>query len=79
MMELNGRWFYKAPGTTFLDFMPAFFEKPLKGAAKLELKIFAPPASGKNDPSQGKDWQINYYTEISSLPKIRIRTTPVAK
>lgn len=79
MMELNGRWFYKAPGTTFVDFMPAFFEKPLKGAAKLELKIFAPPASGKNDPSQGKDWQINYYTEISSLPKIRIRTTPVAK
>jgi hypothetical protein len=79
MIELNGRWFYKAPGTTFVDFMPAFFEKPIKGEAKIDMKIFAPPADGKNDPKQGKDWQTNYYATIPSLPKIRICTTPVAK
>ena len=79
MMELNGRWFYKAPGVKCIDFMPAFFEKPVKGAFECDLKIFAPPADGKNDPSQGDDWQINYYTEVPALPRIRIRTAPVAK
>ncbi len=79
MLELNGRWFYKAPGVTCIDMMPAFFEKPIKGAAKLDLIIFAPPANGKNDPKQGKDWQTNYYTEIPALPRIRIRTAPIAR
>nr|MCR4618207.1 hypothetical protein [Lachnospiraceae bacterium] len=79
MMELNGRWFYKAPGVGFIDFMPAFFENPIKGENTIDLKIFAPPATGKNDPAQGKDWQTNYYAEIPQLPKIRIRTAPVAK
>ena len=79
MMELNGRWFYKAPGVKCIDMMSAFFEKPLAGAAELDLKLFAPPADGKNDPSQGDDWQTNYYTEIPALPRIRIRTSPVAK
>lgn len=79
MMEINGRWFYKAPGVKCIDFMPAFFEKPLKGSACLDLKLFAPPANGKNDPSQGDDWQLNYYTTINSLPTIRIRTAPIVK
>lgn len=79
MMELNDRWFYKAPGVKCIDMMSAFFEKPLSGAAELTLKLFAPPADGKNDPSQGDDWQTNYYTEIPALPRIRIRTAPVAK
>ena len=79
MMELNGRWFYKAPGVKCIDFMPAFFEHPIKGSAKLDLKIFAPPADGKNDPSQGKDWQTNYYTTVTALPRIRISYSPVAK
>ena len=60
-----------------IDFMPAFFEKPLDGAADLTLKIFAPPASGENDPSQGEDWQTNYYTTINKLPNIRIRFAPI--
>ena len=60
MMELNGMWFYKAPGVKFVDFMPAFFKKRLKGPAKLNLNIFAPPATGENDKKQGKDWDTNY-------------------
>lgn len=77
MMELNDHWFYKAPGVKFIDFMPAFFEKPLKGACDLTLKLFAPPASGENDPSQGADWQENYYTAIKKLPQVRLRFEPI--
>ena len=77
MMEINGKWFYKSPEAKTIDFMPAFFEKPLDGAADLTLKIFAPPASGENAPSQGADWQTNYYTTITKLPNIRIRFAPI--
>ena len=45
--------------------------------AETTLKIFAPPASGENDPSQGADWQTNYYTTITKLPNIRIRFAPI--
>ena len=78
MLEFNGRWFYKAPGTKFIDLMPALFEKPVKGKTTLDLKMFAPPADGKNDPSQGKDWMINYYYTVKALPRIRIEYLPVA-
>ncbi len=57
--------------------MPAFFEKPLDGAAELSLNIFAPPADGENDPSQGEDWQTNYYTKITKMPRIRIKYAPI--
>lgn len=77
MLELNGQWFYKAPGVKCIDFMEAFFKKPITEACDLTLKMFAPPASGENDPSQGSDWQTNYYTTISSLPTIRVRFQPV--
>lgn len=77
MMELNGRWFYKAPGVKCIDFMPAFYKNPLEGEKELTLKLFAPPASGENDPSQGEDWQTNYYAKISALPKIRVEYEPV--
>lgn len=73
MMELNGMWFYKAPGVKFVDFMPAFFGKRLKGPEKLKLNIFAPPATGENDPKQGKGWDTDYYYELKELPDIRIR------
>ncbi|MBP5494421.1 MAG: hypothetical protein J6X97_04935 [Lachnospiraceae bacterium] len=72
MMELNGRWFYKAPGTTFVDFMPAFFEGKKAAGKELTLKIFAPPATGENDSSQGDDWTINWYYTLNKLPEIRI-------
>ncbi len=79
MMELNGMWFYKACGVKFVDFMPAFFKKRLKGAQKLTLKIFAPPATGENDPAQGKNWDTDYYYELQELPKIRLRFEPICK
>ena len=60
------------------------------------MKIFAPPADGKNHPLNKKglsdlsvtgkdlcklpdgDWMNNYYTQIKSLPEIRIEYKPVA-
>lgn len=77
MLELNGRWFYKSPGITRLDLMPAFFDKPLSTACDISLKLFAPPAGGENDPSQGEDWQENYYTTLPRLPEFRIRYEPI--
>lgn len=77
MLELDGHWFYKAPGVKFVDFMPLFFEKKYEGAFELNLNIFAPPADGLNDPSQGEDWQTNYYYELKELPKIRLRFAPI--
>ncbi len=77
MIELNGKWFYKSPEAKTIDLMSAFFEKPLDGECDLTMKIFAPPASGENDPSQGEDWQTNYYTTINKLPDIRIRFAPI--
>ena len=77
MMEINGRWFYKAPGVKCIDFMSAFFKNPLKGETDLTLKLFAPPASGENDPSQGDDWQTNYYYTLTKLPRLRIAFRPV--
>ena len=77
MMEINGHWFYKAPGVKTIDLMSAFFEKPLEDACEINLKIFAPPASGENDPSQGADWQENYYTVIKKMPELRLRFEPI--
>ena len=71
LMEINNRWFYKAPGVKFIDFMPAFFGKKVKGS-NLTLKIFAPPATGENDSAQGDDWRENYYYTLTKLPKIRL-------
>jgi hypothetical protein len=76
IMELNGRWFYKSPKAKNIDFMSAFFYKPIEKPTDMTLKIFAPPASGENDPSQGEDWQKNYYYEAKKLPQIRIRFEP---
>jgi hypothetical protein len=77
MLELDGHWFYKAPGVKIIDFMSVFYQKPLTGACDLTLKLFAPPASGENDPSQGADWTENYYTVIKKLPQIRLRFEPI--
>lgn len=77
MLELNGRWFYKAPETTVIDLMPAFFEHPIKPETTISLKIFAPPATGENNPEQGEDWAINYYCTLHKKPSLRIRYEPV--
>ena len=76
MLELHGRWFYKAPQTRFVDLMPAFFENPLTAPCDLTLKLFAPPASGRNDPER-PDGLMNSFAEIESLPDIRIEYAPV--
>lgn len=79
MMELNGHWFYKAPGVKCIDMMSSFYKKPLQGEADMSLKLFAPPATGENDASQGDDWMTNYYTELKALPEIRIRFAPIVR
>lgn len=77
MMRINGRWFYKAPETRYVDLMPAFYNKKLGGGGELSLDIFAPPASGENDIST-ENGRYNYYYTLEKLPRIRIRTKPVA-
>jgi hypothetical protein len=76
IMEINGRWFYKRPGVKSIDLIYAFFQNNLAGKNEISLKIFAPPPDGVNDPSQGKDWEINYYAEMKNPPEIRIRYAP---
>lgn len=79
MLEVNGRWFYKSPKAKTIDMMSAFFENPLSGACDMDIKLFAPPASGENDSTQGDDWMENYYYTVKKLPKIRILCGPVEK
>ncbi|MGN0667234.1 MAG: hypothetical protein ACI4KF_12005 [Huintestinicola sp.] len=79
MMEINGKWFYKSPEAKTIDLMSAFFEKPVTGECDMTLKLFAPPASGENDPSQGEDWAENYYCTIEKLPSVRLEFEPVEK
>ena len=76
MLELNGKWFYKAPQTRFVDLMPAFFEKPVKAPCALPLRLFAPPASGRNETDSGDDL-LNSYATVRTLPDIRIEYAPV--
>lgn len=76
MIELDGKWFYKAPGTKCLDLMSYFFENPIDGPTDLTLRLFAPPASGENDLSL-EDGLLNTYQTIEALPEIRIEYEPV--
>ena len=73
MMELNGRWFYKAPGTKTVDLMSAFFDKPLAGPAVLTLRLFAPPAEGVNPETGREDWLTDYRAALNEAPQFRIR------
>ena len=43
----------------------------------MKLHIFAPPATGENDPGQGEGWAENYYYTLTKLPDIRLRFEPV--
>lgn len=78
MMEIGGTWFYKASGVKYIDMMSAFYNSDFAGG-KLRLNIFAPPASGKNDETQGEDWDINYYYDIKALPDVRLRFKPIVE
>ena len=79
MIEINGKWFYRSPEAKTIDLMGAFFEKPLDGSCDMTLKIFAPPAEGVNDTTQGDDWAENYYFTMETPPEIRIEYGPVEK
>ena len=50
MLEFGGWWFYKAPGVKRLDLMSYFFENKVSAPCEMKLRIFAPPADGKNHP-----------------------------
>lgn len=83
MLEFGGWNFYKAPGVKCIDLMSWFFENKITAPQKIKLRIFAPPADGKNHPPAGDensdgDWLYNYYAELDSLPEIRIEYEPVA-
>ena len=73
MIEINGRWFYKSPEVETIDLMPAFFDSTIEPGSKVTLHLFAPPESGQNEPEQGEDWAVNYYTRITEEPEFRIR------
>ncbi len=80
MFELNGYWFYKAPGVKCIDLMSYFFENKVSSSTQMKLRIFAPPADGLNHPTDGSDpfnaeigeWMKNYFSDLPALPKIRI-------
>lgn len=73
MVELNGRWFYKAPGTKTIDLMSAFFDKPIDAPCTLTMKLFAPPADGLNVDDGSADWAVNYRVPLNEGPELRIR------
>lgn len=77
MIEFAGDWFYKAPGVACIDLMSYFFEHPLKKQKTFAIRIFAPPATGKNDATN-EDTLNNYYYTLKSFPKIRIESEPVS-
>ena len=78
MIDVNGRWYYKAPETKTIDVMPSFWHDTWNAGDKVTITMFAPPATGENDASQGDDWAENYYQTITRLPKLRIRYEAVA-
>ena len=73
MVELHGKWFYKAPHVKTIDLMSAFFDAPLDTPADLKLNLFAPPADGVNVEDGHADWMTNYYATLQEAPKMRIR------
>ncbi len=73
MMEFNGRWFYKAPGVSVIDLMPAFFTRPLSCGADIPIRIFATPPDGENHDTGKEDWMINQYFTMEHKPEFRIR------
>lgn len=83
MIQCNERWFYKAPGVSFVDLMPLYFDYSDSGCAAgteqrtLTLTFFAPPESGENINDGHADWMSNYYKTLSSLPRLRVEYEPV--
>jgi hypothetical protein len=77
--------FFGASGSQFVSTWGKYAEAapretPSKASptfpASLELRIFAPPPDGVNDPSQGEGWETNYYATMHAPPQMRIRFEP---
>ena len=80
MISVNGRWFYKSPGVSIIDVMPAFLDRgaaEIKEGQEISVLIFAPPAGGENKDDGRSDWDINYYTQLNELPRFRIKYNPM--
>ena len=83
MIQCNERWFYKAPGVSFVDLMPLYFDYKNSGNTlgndqrNLTLTFFAPPENGENVDDGHSDWMLNYYKTLPSLPKLRVEYEPV--
>lgn len=77
IFSIHQHHFYKAPGVTVIDLMSAFFDKPISTPCDMDLHLFAPPSTGENVQSDRSDWNINYYTPLTQLPRIRIRYSPI--
>ncbi|RMD75269.1 MAG: hypothetical protein D6820_15025 [Lentisphaerae bacterium] len=79
MLEINGRWFYKAPQVSTIDLMPAFIDNPIVPGKICYLHLFAPPANGENDrqhAAPGEDWSTSWRVILKQLPQWRIRYRP---
>ncbi len=76
MVELNGKWFYKAPHVKTIDLMSAFFHKPIGAPCTMNMKVFAPPAGGLNVDDGTEDWAVNYRAVLEKAPEMRIRYQP---
>lgn len=73
MLEINGQWFYKAPGVTSIEVMPAFYGKKTAENSIVNLNIFTPPASGENENIETEDGLLNTYSTLHKIPDLRIR------
>lgn len=73
MIEMQGKWFYKAPGVKTIDFMSLVFEKKVDGPTELAMRIFITPPEGVNPKTDKEDWNLNYYGRMEKAPELRIR------
>ncbi|MCR5302117.1 MAG: hypothetical protein K6E49_06715 [Lachnospiraceae bacterium] len=73
MIELNGRWFYKSPGVSDVDLMPAFFADRFSHKRIIPLRIFATPPDGENHENGRDDWMTDQYYVLNKMPEMRIR------
>ncbi len=77
MLELDGWWFYKAPGTKCVDLMSYFFEHKISQPVVLPLRFFAPPADGMNPKAADGTYKESCVTVLPALPEIRLEFEPV--
>lgn len=81
LVEMNGYWFYKAPGTKCIDLMSYFFDNPKLKSKEIKIRFFCPPKDGLNHSENTEidgEWMYNTYTVFPKMPEIRIEEEPVS-